>query len=144
MIAQHGFKLTGGQNLGETTESGSGHLPAATLLKTILWKLNNLYELCLRIEDEEDAIDYLTVALRDIIQKVESKVPQSLVTGNLLNMETPKRNAAISFRSIIARLYNILEDCRTLEDMDDITEAISVIIHQVKAYNPRSTMFLLG
>ena len=112
-------------------------------MKTILGMLNDLYELCLRIDDEEEVIVYITIALWDIIHKVERKVPQSLACY-FMNWLPHMNNSAISFRTILARIYDIREECRHLNDSDDITEDIMVLIHQVKTYHLKSTFYLLG
>ena len=141
IMAPYCFKFSEVQVLAETVALDNRHLHVHPL-KTVLEKLNALYEVCLRIEDDEDVIDYLTIALWDLIHKVQEKVPQSQTSYSILCLPS-MQSSAISFRSIIARMYDILEECRYINEVNDITDAILTTIHQAKTYQPRSTMFLL-
>ena len=141
-MAPHCFKLSEGQVLAETMESSYRYLPSDPL-NTIFEKINDLFQVCNRIEDEENVIDHVTIALLNIMQNIEEKNPY-YTSYNYMSWLPSRNHYAVSLRSIINKLYEILHVCRNMDDGDEISEALNVLINQTKAFHPRSTMYLLG
>ena len=141
-MAPHCFKLSVGQVLAETMESTYRYLPTNPL-KNLLEKLNILYRICRTIEDEENVIAYITIALMDIIESLEEKNPHciSMMQSSIISLGS---HSAVSLRTIMNRMYDIIDECRNLDDGEEISEAISTVIHHAKVFHPRSTVYLLG